>query len=117
MIKAGELDRRITIRRPGAPIDDGMQTLPGPLEDYTTCSAKWTPARGRETFENLGREAYAGGTFLIRRNPTTLAIKETDKVSYHGRSWDIIGVTERDRDGLELLVVAGELNDLPVAES
>lgn len=116
-IRAGRLDRRITVRRQGPATDDGYTTLPGVLADYYTCFASWKPARGRETFENLGREAYSGGTFWVRHNPTSAAIKTTDKVSYGGLSWDIISIQEVGRrEGVELTVVAGEADDLEPAD-
>jgi len=105
------MDRRITIQRPGPSTDDGYTTKPGELVDYYSCSAKWMPAKGRETFENIGREALSFGVFAIRRNPTSAAIRATDKVSYGGLVWDIVNVMERDRDGIELMVVAGEIDD------
>lgn len=116
-MKAGKLDRRITIQRPGPPTDDGYGTLPGALADHYTCFAHWRPARGYEVFENAGIEAYSAGTFTIRLNPTAAGIRTTDKVSYGGLIWNIISVMERDRDGIELGVVAGEPDDLPEAES
>lgn len=116
-IKAGKMDRRIIIQRPGPPTDNGYTTLPGVLGTYFTCDASWKPARGREAFENLGREANSGGTFWVRNNPMTAAIKTTDKVSYRGQSWDIIAVQEIDRDGIELIVAASEVDDLPEAET
>lgn len=117
-IKAGELDRRVTIQRNGPPTDDGYTTVPGTLADYYTCSAKWTPARGREVFESQGIEAYSGGTLLIRYNPTTATIRETDKVLFGGRLWNILSILEVDRhEGIELIVAAGEANDLAAPET
>lgn len=117
-IKAGVLDRRVTIQRNGPPTDDGYTTVPGALADYYTCSAKWTPARGREVFENQGIEAYSGGVLLIRYNPTTATIRETDKVLLGGRLWDIITVQEVGRrEGIELTIAAGEANDLAAPET
>lgn len=116
-MKSGKMDRRITIRRPGSPTDDGYNTLPGALADYYTCFAQWKPGRGNEIFENKGLEAYSAGTFIIRRNPTSAAIRSTDKVSYSGLSWNIISVAEMGRDAIELAVVSGEADDLPAAES
>lgn len=114
MIKAGALDRRITIRRPGPPIDDGYGTIPGTLTDYYTCAASWKPARGREVFENQGVEAYAGGSLWIRYNATSAAIRATDKVLMADRTWDIVAppVEVGRREGIELIVALGETDDL-----
>lgn len=108
-MRAGKLDRRITIKRPGAAVDDGFGTQPGPLADYAVRWASWQPARGREIFENLGREAKSGGTFWIRYDSLTAAIAETDQVQFEGRLWDIVAIQEVGRrEGVELVVVAGD---------
>lgn len=108
-MKAGNLDRRVTIQREGAPTDNGIEETDGVLADYATRWASWKPANGREVFENLGREAKAGGTFWLRYDSETAAIEETDKVLFDGRLWDIIGIQEiARREGIELIVAAGD---------
>ena len=108
-MKAGNLDRRITIQRQGAPVDDGYTTQPGALEDYATRWASWKPANGREVFENQGREAKAGGTFWMRYDSETSQIVATDKISWDNRVWDIVSVTQIDRrEGVEVIVVADD---------
>ena len=106
-MKAGTLDRRITIQRQGASTDDGYTTVPGALETYAERPASWKAANGRETYENLGREAKSAGTFFLRYDTLTSAIRATDKVLWDGRTWDIASVTELGRrEGIELLVIA-----------
>lgn len=108
-MRAGKLDRRITIKRPGQDVDDGFTTKPGPPVTYGERWASWQPARGREIFENLGREAKAGGTFWVRFDSLTAAIEETFLVEFEGRDWDIVAIQEVGRrEGLELVVVAGD---------
>ena len=108
-MKAGTLDRRITIQRQGEPYDDGYTTRPGELEDYASRWASWKPANGRETFQNQGVEAVAGGTFWVRWDSLTKAIQTTDVISFEGRVWNIVGVQEIGRrEGVELIVVAGD---------
>lgn len=105
-MNAGKLDRRITVRRMGEGVDDGYTTQPGALVDYATRWASWKPANGRETFENLGREAKAGGSFWLRYDSETSGILTTDKVSFSGRVWDIVSVNEIGRrEAIELIVV------------
>lgn len=113
-VKAGALDRRVTIQRPGPPTDDGYTTLPGALADYYTCSASWKPARGNEVFENSGREAYSGGTLWIRYNPTAAAIRATDKVLFGGQVWDIVAPPAEigRREGIELILALADADDL-----
>lgn len=107
-MKAGPLDRQITILRRGAATDDGYTTKPGALGIFCERKAKWKAANGRTVFESQGREALAGGTFHVRYDNTTRNISETDFVVYDSRLWTILGISEMDgrREGLELLVVA-----------
>ena len=115
-MKAGKLDRRITIQRQGAATDNGIELVPGELEAFATRWASWKPANGREIFENLGREAKAGGTFWLRYDQKTRGILPTDIVEYDGRAWGIVGVQEIGRrDGIELIVVADDTVDLTIA--
>ncbi|MGJ0236981.1 head-tail adaptor protein [Novosphingobium fluoreni] len=108
-MKAGNLDRRVTVQRQGEAFDDGYTTQPGTPTDYCTRWASWKPANGRETFESQGNEAKAGGTFWLRWDSLTSAILPTDVVLFQGRAWDIKGVQEIGRrEGVELIVVAGD---------
>lgn len=108
-MKAGKLDRRITVQRQGEATDDGYTTQPGALEDYCTRWASWKPANGRETFEAQGREALAGGTFWLRWDSLSSGISTTDVVLFEGRTWDIAAVQQIGRrEGVELIVVAGD---------
>lgn len=108
-MKAGKLDRRITIQRQGPSTDNGIEEVPGAPEDYATRWASWKPSNGREIFENLGREAKSGGTFWLRYDSVTAGIRETDVAQFDGRQWGIVGIQELDRrEGIELIVVADD---------
>lgn len=108
-MKAGNLDRRITIQRLGEPTDNGIEEVPGEWADHATRWASWKPANGREVFENLGREAKAGGTFWLRYDSETSGILATDRVVFESRNWDILSINELDRrEGVELVVIAGD---------
>jgi head-tail adaptor len=108
-MKAGALDRRISILRAGARVDDGYSDTDGPLEILFYRWASWRPANGRETFENQGKEAKAGGSFWLRSDSATRGIAETDKVHFEGGVWDILSITELNRrEGLELIVAASD---------
>ena len=94
--------------RDGAPVDNGFNTVPGAPTELCTRWASWKPANGRETFQNMGIEAKAGGTFWVRWDSVTATITTTDTVAYDGRTWNIIGVQEIGRhEGVELIVAAG----------
>lgn len=113
-MQSGKLDRRVTIMRSGTPVDDGYTTQPGGLTTYATRWAAWMPARGREIAESMGREAYSTGTFQLRYDSLTSALKETDILVYSGKAWNITSVMEVGRGKyVQVTVVSGEANDLP----
>ena len=108
-MRAGSLDRRVDLQRQALATDDGYTTVPGALETYASRWASWKPANGRELFENLGREAKAGGSFWLRYDSTTSGILATDKVRWDERTWDIVSIIQIGRrEGIELIVVAGD---------
>lgn len=108
-MKSGSLDRRVTIKRAGATVDDGYTETDGALETYCTRWASWKPANGREVFENLGREAKKGGTLWLRYDSQTSAIVETDKVLFGGDLWDIVAIQEIGRsEGIELIIAGAD---------
>ncbi|MEM6493692.1 MAG: head-tail adaptor protein [Pseudomonadota bacterium] len=109
MLSAGSLDRRITLMRHGAEIDDGFTTRPGPLMEMGTRWASWRPTNGRRVFENLGRETLAAGSFWLRSDAVTRQLVEVDKIGFADRVWDIVSITELGRrDGLEIMVTASD---------
>ena len=108
-MKAGKLDRRITVLRQGAPVDDGYTVKPDEFEDFCRRSASWMAANGREVFETMGKEAKAGGTFWIRSDSVTRTITEKDAVRFENRIWQITGIQTMGRnDRIELIVVSGD---------
>ena len=108
-MKAGDLDRRISILRNGPAIDDGYTVKPGEFGVLCTRSASWKAANGREVFETMGKEGKAGGTFWVRSDSVTRQINQLDVVAYQGRIWEILGVQEIGRrEGVELIVVSGD---------
>ena len=108
-MRAGNLDRRVTIQRAGPATDDGYTIVPGELEEYAIRWASWKPANGREVFENQGREAKSAGSFWFRYDSKTRNITETDKVAFDGQLWDIVSKTQIDRrEGVEVIVVASD---------
>lgn len=109
-MKAGTLDRKISILRSGAETDDGYTTQPGAVGVYATRKASWKAANGREVFENQGIEAKAGGTFWLRSDTKTRHIAETDQIAFDGRLYDILGVNEVGgrRETIEVTVAAAD---------
>jgi head-tail adaptor len=108
-MKAGNLDRRISILRQGAAVDDGYTVNPGALGVLANRSAAWRPATRTEQFENAGTEAKSAGSFWVRSDSRTRQVVETDKVAYSGRIYEIFGIREIGRrEGLEIFVESGD---------
>ena len=108
-MKAGTLDRRISILREGPATDNGIEFIPGSLGVLATRWASWKPANGSEVFENQGREAKAGGTFWLRSDSVTRQISAVDRVAFDGRLYDVVAVQELGRrEGIELIVAADD---------
>lgn len=108
-MKAGNLDRRISILRAGAATDDGYTMVPGALGLLATRWAAWKPVTRREQYEDAANIAKAEGTFWLRSDSTTRQIVETDKLVHDGRTYEILGLSEIGRrEGIELLVVGDD---------
>lgn len=108
-MKAGKLDRTITLFKQGASVDDGYTTLPGELESQGTRKARYIPAMAREVFENAGREGKMPVVFEVRSDSLTRQINETWAIDYDGRRFDIEGVQEIGRnEGIRIQAVAGD---------
>lgn len=108
-MKAGALNRRISILREGPGTDNGIELIPGALGVVATRWASWKPANGSEVFENQGREAKSGGTFWLRSDNVTRQITPLDKIDFDGRVYDVVAVQELGRrEGVELIVAADD---------
>lgn len=106
MIRAGELDERVTLYSPAAGTDDGYQTLPGGWNDEGTIWAQYMPGTVRETFDNMGREGEMPAMFKVRRWTLTERINETWKLVHRGATYDIKGAVRNDRDAMHITAVA-----------
>lgn len=98
-MKAGKLDRRITIERRSEAIDD-----------YGAITETWTPlrtifaekveSRSTDFFRNQGEATDRSAVFRVR---WTDDLTTADRVSYDGDQFDILEITEIGRRvGLEL---------------
>lgn len=99
MMRAGRMDREIVIQRATT-----SETVVGsPVPTWTTHLTVWAeyiPVSGRE-FLQMNREVAAlTARFIIRWNSDVL---ETDRISFGGRTWDILSLREIGRqEGLEI---------------
>lgn len=107
-MKSGDLDQRIELFAPGAPVDDGYTTAPGAPVSRGKRWAKYMGRSVREVFENAGNEAEARAVFLVRRDSVTVQVDATWKLVHNGATYDVKGKTWRDRDGVLIEGVAGD---------
>jgi head-tail adaptor len=82
-LKAGDLDRRITILRP-VEGDDGFQTVGGEPAELMTVWAQVTPIRDGERFAGGVLQATLTSRFLIRWSQAAAGILATDLIRHEG---------------------------------
>lgn len=89
MIPAGQLDRRITILKPGSFGDDGYGNDVPSWDDYRTVWARVTQPLGREVVASgrVGEQSTA--TVLLRDSTEIRAVTTKDAVRYAGEVWNI----------------------------
>ena len=108
-MKAGDLDRTVTLLRPTAGVDDGYTTQPGGFENAGTRKARYRPATPREVFENAGREGRQPVIFELRHDSLTRTILPTWRLSMDGKVHEIVGAEEIGRrEGVRLVTVVGD---------
>lgn len=96
-MKAGKLDRRITVRRAtvtqhpvtGLPVETWA--------DVATVYASWRRASARETLAASEIGAQVTDVFECRWSAITASITPLDRVAYLGREYNLSGVTEIGR--------------------
>ena len=110
-MKAGQLDRTITLLQPGSETDDGYTTKAGNHTSAGTRKARLMTGNPAEQFELQGRVALRRAQFLVRSDSLTRTITATWKLTYNSVTYDIVGVTEQGRnDGLMIEAVADDRN-------
>ncbi len=105
-MRAGPLDRRITIRR-NQPIQGGSGAL---KDNWVALQTVWAAVkydRGSERFVTQQVVGQGVVTFVIRWSTTMSIITVTDRVSFDGRDYDIRDVRELGRrEGIEIDAIA-----------
>lgn len=110
-MKAGKLDRIITLLQPGSVTDDGYTEKAGAHASAGTRHAHLMPDSPSEGFELQGRVAKSMARWLVRSDSLTRTVDATWKVEYGAARYDVIGVTESGRrDGLIIETVADDRN-------
>lgn len=100
-MRAGKLDRTITIKRLGAWLDDGYGNLaPGPSVVLATCRAQVIQASTEEFMRSWGASTETAVVFRTRHVD---GVSPADTVTADGDTFDIIEVKPLGRRrGLEL---------------
>lgn len=110
-MKAGQLDRTITLLQPGAVTDDGYTEKAGAHTSAGTRKARLMPASPQEGFELQGLVGKSLASFMVRSDSLTRTVDATWKLQYGSVRYDVIGVTESGRlDGLVIEAVADDRN-------
>lgn len=108
-MRAGPLDRIITLYSPAGTVDDGYTVKPSGWTEVETRKARYVSESPRETFAAHGREATIPVTFEVRSDDLTRTIRETWQIGYNGRRYDVTGIEEIGRrEGLRLRAVAND---------
>lgn len=106
-LKAGELNRRITLLRYGV---TGKDDYNNPIEGWTTLAtvwASWRRATARETLAASEIGASVSDVFEIRYSSAVVSLDPKDRLTYQGRTYNIGGVTEIGfREGLRVEATA-----------
>lgn len=96
-MRAGDLDRRITIRRFTSTIDPGSGQQIEEWADLTTVWASWRRASAREQLAAAELSAEITDIFEVRYSSKTKTITPEDRIVYEGRAYNIVEATEIDR--------------------
>ncbi len=101
-MRAGDLDRLITIEQPTESVD----AYGAPTQTWATLAQVWAqvkPVRGSEYFAAQQMNARVDAVFRVRYR-TDLTTKM--RISYNSETYDIQGIIEIGRrEGLELMAV------------
>lgn len=88
-LRAGELNRRVTILRGGPDVDDGYTTKPGGFAPLATVRARVTYGTGVERRAAAQEQASAPATVRVRKSSVTATVTPQDRLLLDGVEWDI----------------------------
>lgn len=102
-MEAGDLDRRITIRRATVVQDPGSGENIETWADLLTVSASWRRASAAEQLAAAEIAATVTDIFEVRWSSDVADVNPMDRVAYQGREFNLSEVTEIGRrKGLRL---------------
>lgn len=96
-MKAGPLDRRVTIERAQTVQDPGSGQEVETWHGFPPVSASWRRASARETLASAEVSAAVSDVFEIRWSPVVADLNPKDRLIYDGRTYDIVEATEIGR--------------------
>jgi head-tail adaptor len=104
MLKAGNLDRRVTLLRRGL-VHDGLQQVEG----WTALGTRWAsrkPVPGGETGEAEGRRSFGRYSLWLRWDSLSRTLTAADAVAIDGRRFELTQppLEISRREGVELLI-------------
>lgn len=92
-----KLDRRLTVLRAGAPVDDGFNARPGALVPIATVWASAEHVSDGERARAAERAATATLRFVVRWSELLASVDERDALEYRGAQLDVVAVKEVGR--------------------
>ena len=103
MIRAGQLDRRITLQHE----TESQDATGEPIKTWAAVDTVWAqyvPLRGAELFGAKQLRAEADSKFRIRYRSD---VTPENRIVWGGRNWDIVSVSEIGRqEGLDIVAFA-----------
>lgn len=105
-MRAGRLNRRVTVLRKGLPVDDGLTTKPAEWNVIGSRKAEVERARGRMPVQLEGRDPEYPVAFTFRSDSFTRTITEQDRLRLDGRDYHLSSALPADRDSVECIGVA-----------
>lgn len=107
-MRAGQLDRTITLYAPGTATDDGYTSKPA-MTLQGTRKARFIPERATEIYAGGGRQANVPIVLEVRSDPLTRQIDATWRVVMDGRTHDVTGTQEIGRrEGIRISAVTND---------
>ncbi|MFI8667150.1 head-tail adaptor protein [Qipengyuania sp. NPDC077410] len=107
-LRAGALDRQITLLKPGELIDDGYTTKPGVPVIAGKRRASVKVEKGGEQFQSEQLRGKRVMSVWLRSDILTRSIAENWQVQYEGRTFDLVAppMEVGRREGVELMIEA-----------
>lgn len=89
ILRAGDLNRTVTLQKRGEPSHDGRSRKPGDWVTVATRRASVMPVPGREVEEGAGRSGLRLTSFWFRHDSVTAAMTEEWSLLYKGQRYDV----------------------------